>query len=167
MRIENCFAILDILIFDLFEMISIYTDGSCLGNPGRGGYGYVILNDGKIIKEGSGGTPDTTNNRMEMTAVIEALKALMDLNISFQDLQIYSDSQLVIRTLTDNWKKKMNQDLWMELDEVLSKVRDTGSKINFIWVRGHDGNTYNEIVNTLAIDAARKVVSGGFIQKKL
>ena len=92
-------------------MIQIFTDGACSGNPGRGGWAAVILRDGQT-REISGGKPQTTNNRMEMTAVIEGLAAVP------HDAQVtvFSDSQYVVNTMTRNWKRRKNQDLWEKLD---------------------------------------------------
>ncbi len=124
--------------------IQIYTDGSCLGNPGPGGWAYIIQ-DGDQRKEASGHCTETTNNRMEMMAAIEALKALAP----SQSVVLHSDSQLLIKTMTLGWKRKKNQDLWAELDR-LAGVHH----ITWQWVRGHDGHVENEACDTLAQRAA-------------
>ena len=140
--------------------IEVFTDGACSGNPGAGGWG-VILRYGEIEKELSGGEENTTNNRMELTAVIEALKALKkECNIT-----IYTDSRYVMDGVQEwmpNWKlngwkttnKKSpvkNVELWQILDSLLSK-----HKIKWVWVKGHNGHPENERVDKLARDEAKK-----------
>lgn len=140
--------------------IEVFTDGACSGNPGAGGWG-VILRYGEIEKELSGGEENTTNNRMELTAVIEALKALK----KECDITIYTDSRYVIDGVQEwmpNWKlngwkttnKKSpvkNVELWQILDSLLSK-----HKIKWVWVKGHNGHPENERVDKLARDEAKK-----------
>ena len=134
-------------------MIKIYTDGACKGNPGVGGWGALILQDDKNI-ELFGGENETTNNRMELMAVIMALKEMS----SSEELTIYTDSTYVQKGISEwikNWKlnnwrssnKKpvKNKDLWMQLDEA-SYAR----KINWQWVKGHAGNEGNEKADELA-----------------
>ena len=125
--------------------IHIYTDGSCLGNPGPGGWAYIIVHDGKPRREDSGHCSNTTNNRMEMMAAIEALKAIPP----SQSVVLYSDSQLLIKTMTLGWKRKKNQDLWNELDQLAATHR-----ITWQWVRGHNGHPENEACDNLAQRAA-------------
>lgn len=140
--------------------IEVFTDGACSGNPGAGGWG-VILRYGEIEKELSGGAENTTNNRMELTAVIEALKALK----KECDITIYTDSRYVMDGVQEwmpNWKlngwkttnKKSpvkNVELWQILDSLLSK-----HKIKWVWVKGHNGHPENERVDKLARDEAKK-----------
>ena len=134
-------------------MIKIYTDGACKGNPGVGGWGALILKDGKNI-ELFGGERETTNNRMELLAVIMALKEIS----SSAELTIYTDSTYVQKGISEwikNWKmndwrsssKKpvKNKDLWIELDEA-----SASRKINWEWVKGHAGNEGNEKADELA-----------------
>ena len=128
-------------------MIEIFTDGSSLGNPGPGGFA-AILKFGTTEKIVKGGEPNTTNNRMEMRAVIEALKTIKKHDIP---ITVYSDSSLVIRTMTDGWKKKMNLDLWAELADVSG-----GLTITWKWVRGHAGHPENTRVDKLAVSEAKK-----------
>lgn len=138
-------------------MIKIYTDGSCLGNPGPGGWAFVAT-DGKNIAERSGGEPNTTNNRMELMAVIRALGAAK----KHAEVEIHTDSQYVkngMQSWIKNWKKNnwrtadkkpvKNQDLWMALDTAASNI-----KINWRWVKGHAGIDMNERVDELARHAA-------------
>jgi len=134
-------------------MIKIYTDGACKGNPGVGGWGALILQDDKNI-ELFGGENETTNNRMELMAVIMALKEMSP----SEELTIYTDSTYVQKGISEwikNWKlnnwlsssKKpvKNKDLWMQLDEA-----SYSRKINWEWVKGHAGNEGNEKADELA-----------------
>lgn len=134
-------------------MIKIYTDGACKGNPGVGGWGALILQDDKNI-ELFGGENETTNNRMELMAVIMALKEMSPT----EELTIYTDSTYVQKGISEwikNWKLNnwrssnkrpvKNKDLWMQLDEA-SYAR----KINWEWVKGHAGNEGNEKADELA-----------------
>ena len=135
--------------------IKIYTDGASRGNPGRGGYGAILVY-GKIKKEISGGYRLTTNNRMELIAVIAALEALKKENLN---VVIYSDSNYVVKAVMEGWLNKWirtnfkgnikNQDLWMRYF-VLSKKH----KINFYWVKGHAENIMNNRCDELATQAA-------------
>ena len=121
----------------------IYADGSCEGNPGPGGWGVVI--DGHPMRELSGGQPDTTNNRMELTAAIEALRATEP----GACVTVRSDSEYLVKTMNLGWRRAKNQDLWKELDAEVAK-RDVG----FEWVRGHAGDPLNERADRLAREAA-------------
>lgn len=135
--------------------LHIYTDGACQGNPGPGGWGVVFLWGGQTHQI-SGGELVTTNNRMELTAVIMALSELKQQ----VPVKLYSDSQYVIRGMTEwihGWKKRgwkratgplENSDLWQDLDRLAG-----GFNIEWIWVRGHVGNQYNEIADRLAVKA--------------
>lgn len=134
--------------------VEIYTDGACSGNPGIGGWG-CILRYKQTQKELSGGALETTNNRMELTAVIEALKALK----TSCNVTLYTDSQYVMKGITEwleSWKKNgwktkskknevKNIDLWQALDALISK-----HEIRFVWVKGHNGDEGNERVDALA-----------------
>ncbi len=143
------------------KTVNIYTDGACKGNPGSGGWAAILEYEGKE-KELCGGENPTTNNRMELIAAIEGLKALKtECNVN-----LYSDSQYLINAINkgwlENWKSKgwkkadkskvLNDDLWKELDELLSK-----HTVNFIWVKGHDGHIYNERCDTLASNKAESL----------
>jgi len=136
-------------------MIEIYTDGSCLGNPGPGGWGLLMLHE-NIKVELSGGEEDTTNNRMEMTAIIKALELLNkkfdEKELSKLEIKIYSDSNLIIQTLNQGWKKKANTDLWAEIDKLRAWLN-----ITWTWVKAHHTNKYNNLVDVLAFNEAQKI----------
>tara|TARA_B100001971_G_scaffold5015_1_gene4103 strand:- start:16 stop:441 length:426 start_codon:yes stop_codon:yes gene_type:complete len=138
-------------------MIKIYTDGSCIENPGNGGWAAIIfMNNEKIAITGN--KKNTTNNQMELMAAIEALKKIP----TGQKVQIYTDSKYVKLGITEwiekwsqnNWKtsskqKVKNLELWIELNEISKK-----HKIEWFWVKGHAGDPFNEEVDTLAKKAA-------------
>jgi len=139
--------------------VIIYTDGACLGNPGPGGYGAVLLyNDHR--KELSGGFRLTTNNRMEIMAAIVALTTLK----RSCEVTLYTDSQYVVNALTKGWaerwrangwkrnkkEKALNCDLWEQLLNLCRR-----HKIEFVWVRGHADNRENELCDLLASEAAQ------------
>ena len=143
------------------KTVDIYTDGACKGNPGAGGWSAILVFGGKE-KELFGGERVTTNNRMELTAAIEGLKALKEPC----KVNLYSDSQYLVNAINkgwlENWKKKgwrkadksvvLNDDLWKTLDELLCT-----HDVEFIWVRGHDGHEYNERCDELASGYAEKL----------
>ncbi len=139
--------------------VEIYTDGACSGNPGPGGYG-AILRYGDRTREISGFEPETTNNRMEMTAVIEALSLLK----RGCNVIVYSDSSYVIKGMTEwiqgwirkNWinsqkKPVLNRDLWLKLIDSAES-----HNIKWVWVKGHDGHIENERCDELARRAIEK-----------
>ncbi len=140
--------------------VIIYTDGACSGNPGPGGWG-ALLRYQEQEKELSGGEPHTTNNRMEMMAVIQAIKAIKKPCV----LKIHSDSALIINAMTKGWieswqskgwkkadkKPVENQDLWLELLAVMQ-----GHEVEWIKVKGHAGILDNERVDQLAVEAAKQ-----------
>jgi ribonuclease HI len=136
------------------KKVAVYTDGSCSGNPGPGGWGAVLLY-GNSKKEMSGGEPDTTNNRMELTAVISALGALTQPC----EVTLYTDSQYVSNAVNKgwlrswqlkNWRKKdgelKNPDLWQQLVPLLAT-----HSVTFVWVKGHGDNEYNNRCDELAV----------------
>lgn len=134
--------------------ITVYTDGSALGNPGPGGYGIVMIS-GKHRKDFFQGYQLTTNNRMELLAVIIALEAI---KTNQADVKIYTDSKYVVDAIEKGWvfswakkgfKKKKNPDLWKRFLEIYPKHR-----VKFIWVKGHAGNPLNERCDQLAVEAA-------------
>ena len=133
-------------------MIEIYTDGACLGNPGPGGWGAVIIEDG-IKRNLSGADESTTNNRMEMLAVIKGLASVPE----SAQVTVFSDSQYVVNTMTRGWKRKANLDLWDRLDAEVAAHR-----VEWRWVRGHAGDPLNEEADSLATAAARGDTNPGF-----
>ncbi len=140
------------------KQVTIYTDGACRNNPGPGGWA-AILTYGKAQKELFGGEPETTNNRMELTAAIMGLRALTEPC----EVLLYSDSKYLVDAINlgwaekwkmNNWKKGKNEeaknpDLWGELLELIKKHR-----VTFEWVKGHNGHEFNERCDTLATAAA-------------
>ncbi|MCT4614031.1 MAG: ribonuclease HI [Marinifilaceae bacterium] len=136
--------------------ITVYTDGACSGNPGRGGYGVVLIY-GKHKKELSQGYQLTTNNRMELLAVIVALEALKKPNCN---VTIYSDSKYVVDTIQKDWlgswinkkfKGKKNKDLWLRYKKISEK-----HNVKFVWVKGHADIPGNELADRLAVEASNK-----------
>src|SRR6516165_2821752 len=122
-----------------------YADGSCLGNPGPGGWGVVLIGSDASRLEFSGVAASTTNNRMEITAAIEALRRLP----AGGEVTIRTDSQYLVKTMTLGWKRRENLDLWKMLD---TEVAQRG--VRWEWVRGHSGDPLNERADELARNAA-------------
>ena len=142
-------------------VIRLYTDGASSGNPGPGGYG-VILSCGPLRKEMSGGFACTTNNRMELLAVITGLEAVKWDNA---EVEVFSDSSYVVKAVTEGWlqnwqrkgwKKVKNVDLWMRFLEVYSRHR-----VTFHWIKGHAGHPENERCDALAVDAGAGAAARG------
>ena len=138
------------------NVVTIYTDGACSGNPGKGGWGAILIY-AKEKKYMSGSKQLTTNNQMELIATIEALKAILKPS----NIALYTDSQYVKNGITSwifNWKKNgwktankkpvANKDLWIELEKYVNF-----HSINWFWVKGHSGDHYNEIADELAVKA--------------
>ena len=142
------------------KTVTLYTDGACSGNPGPGGWG-AILEFGGVEKELSGGEAVTTNNRMELTAVIAGLSALKEPCI----VELYSDSKYVIDGLSKGWavswrkngwkkadkKPALNIDLWEKLLALLDE-----HKVNFNWIKGHAGHDENERCDKMAVECSQK-----------
>lgn len=141
-------------------LIHLFTDGACSGNPGPGGWAYLLRHPASASeREGSGGEAQTTNNRMELRAVIEGLSALK----SRSRVVLTSDSKYVLdgmKSWLPNWKKRgwktaskqpvKNQDLWQQLDALLAR-----HDIDFHWIRGHTGHPENERCDQMAVEAAK------------
>lgn len=134
----------------------MYTDGAAKGNPGNGGYGTILVS-GQHRKEISGGFAHTTNNRMELLAVIVGLEAI---KIERADVTVYSDSEYVVNAVSKGWvfdwerkhfKNKKNPDLWMRFLKIYRR-----HKVAFVWVKGHAGNPLNERCDFLAVEASLK-----------
>jgi ribonuclease HI len=131
-------------------MIEIFTDGSCLKNPGGpGAWAFCFIEKDGTVLTHCGGEKSTTNNRMELKAIIECLKFIEN---ESENYKIFSDSQLTINCGVGKWKRKANLDLWKEFD-----VEIKNKKVTFEWVKAHNGNTYNELVDKLAYDFAKKM----------
>ena len=126
----------------------LYTDGSCIGNPGPGGWAsIIIINDIKTTLSGS--DEETTNNKMEITAVIKGLEQFPE-NSS---VKIFTDSEYVINTMTKNWKRNTNLDLWNCLDSLVKN-----RTIEWNWVKGHSGNKLNDEADLIANGEAKKII---------
>ena len=137
------------------KKVNIYTDGACSGNPGPGGWGAVLVYRG-IEREMSGGEASTTNNRMELTAVIRALSALKEPC----EVELCSDSKYVLDALTKGWavgwrrngwrkadkKPALNADLWEQLLDLVET-----HEMTYVWVKGHEGHPYNERCDAMAV----------------
>lgn len=147
------------------ERTVIYTDGSCLGNPGPGGWAWLVLAAGEVGAAGAGGAANTTNNRMELTAVIKALEA----RAASEALRVCTDSSYVVKGMTtwlEGWKRRgwmsaskkpvANQELWQRLDALAA-----GRDIDFVWVRGHAGDRGNDLADQAAQEQARRHAKGG------
>lgn len=138
-------------------MIELYTDGACEPNPGIGGWAYIIK-DGRRVEESSGGELESTNNRMEITGVLQGLKRLR-----FDDsITVYTDSKYVVDSINkgwlDNWirfkqESRLNYDLWTQLHFFLIRFKD----IKFVWVKGHHTNEYNNRCDEMAVEARIRI----------
>ena len=133
--------------------MQIYTDGAYAPSRNQGGWAYVIENGHFDYN----GVFDTTSNRMEMTGVLEALKYI---NREYSDITviIFTDSQYVWGTLTKGWKRNKNEDLWNQIDFCLNESRTRNITISFEWIRGHDGNEYNEKADKLAVRGSKLIL---------
>ena len=144
------------------KKVEIFTDGACKGNPGPGGWG-AILKYMSVEKELSGGEKNTTNNRMELTAVIKALQSLKEPC----EVSLYSDSQYICNAINNGWAKKWKANNWMrnkkekalnpELWEILLNLCEI-HQVEFIWVKGHAGHPENERCDKLAVSEAEKFI---------
>ena len=142
------------------KKVMIYTDGACSGNPGPGGWGALIIY-GDVLKELSGGAPETTNNRIELTAVIAALSVLKEPC----EAMLYSDSKYIVDALRLGWAKSWQKNKWIKSDkkpalnaDLWERLLGLGEihKITPVWVRGHSGHQYNERCDRLAVAEAEK-----------
>lgn len=129
---------------DTRPAIQLYTDGAASGNPGPGGWG-VVLKCGEARKELSGGFRLTTNNRMELLALIKGLEAIRWENAS---VEVWSDSTYVVNTISNGWKRKKNFDLWQQFDLLSPRFQ-----LKMHWIKGHAGHPENERCDRLAVDA--------------
>ena len=146
------------------RIVDIWTDGACSGNPGPGGWAAIVI-DGNIEQEISGGEPWTTNQRMEMMGVLQGLRALPP----GRAVDVFSDSAYVINCFRDKWWKKWQQNGWRnskrqpvanaDLWQPLVELVNSGS-VTFRWVKGHSGDALNDLVDSLAVAAARNAAGG-------
>lgn len=145
-------------------MLEMYTDGACSGNPGRGGWAWVWVLDGEVVQQNSGSDKSTTNNRMELFAVISGLEHFSKSPQRVNGLKIYTDSSYVqqgITTWIKNWKKNgwktaskqpvKNRELWETLDTLQSNLN-----VEWNWVKGHSDNKFNNLCDSLAVEACKK-----------
>ena len=134
------------------RVVELYADGACSGNPGPGGWACILRDTATGHEsEFSGFCADTTNNRMEIASVIEGFSRL-----KYQCfVKVYSDSKYVIDTVTKNWQKKKNIDLWNVLDNVIANHR-----VSWNWVKGHASNKYNDRCDELAVEQYKKNMKG-------
>lgn len=131
--------------------MDIYTDGACHSSTKIGGIGVVFVKNNKIIYRFNKQFTDTTNNKMEILAIVYALHAISK---PIDIINIYSDSQYAIGCITKNWSIKKNTDLWQLFDKVYSKAKTLCSNIQFNWVKGHDINEFNNAADELAVEAS-------------
>lgn len=132
----------------------VFTDGGAQPNPGPGGWGFVFVRDSKILQQGYGHAPDTTNNRMELTALIEAFKALPE----DEEVTIYSDSDLCVKTINEwasawekrGWRRKTGPIKNLELVQELYALAQAHPKVRLQWIRAHNGDLWNEYADSLA-----------------
>lgn len=124
----------------------IYTDGSCLGNPGNGGWSFLVKDSDHYFIV-SGAEKNTTNNRMELMAIVKALEFATQ-----QKYEIFTDSKLTLNCATGVWKRKANLDLWSEYDKLCKKY-----DLKWTWIKAHNGTEFNEIVDKAARDAAKSL----------
>ena len=132
----------------------VFTDGSCQGNPGRGGWGAVYTRSGEVVEQRNGAEPETTNNRMEFTAIIEGLRMLPETSSE----TIYTDSQLVVNTLTKwaagwekrGWKRKDGPVKNLDLVKCAFELALSHPNVTIAWIKAHDGSRWNEYADAVA-----------------
>jgi ribonuclease HI len=132
----------------------IYTDGAFSSARNQGGLGIIVLCNGKVILTYSNMYKNVTNNQMELGAIILALRMIKH---PIKSLIIYSDSQYCIGCAVQGWKRKKNQALWREFDFQYQRVLKLCSEVKFVHIKGHAGNTYNELVDKLAVNASQQL----------
>ena len=132
----------------------VFSDGACEGNPGPGGWGFVWVEEDRILAEGHGCEPQTTNNRMELTALIEAYRRLPE----DAEVTVFSDSELCVKTINEwaagwerrGWRRKDGPVKNLELVQTLYALARAHPKVTLRWIRAHDGSRWNEYVDALA-----------------
>ena len=140
--------------YDAGPKTGVFTDGSCEGNPGPGGWGFVWVDDDRIVSEERGTDPDTTNNRMELAALIAAYRALPD----DATVSVYSDSQLCVKTVNEwavgwekrGWRRKSGPIANLGLVQELYALANRHPSVTLEWIRAHDGSRWNEYADALA-----------------
>lgn len=152
------------------KITKIYTDGACSGNPGPGGWA-VVINLDKECKQYFGGEINTTNNRMELTAVIRCFERIIESKSTDTKFEIYSDSAYVVNAINNGWLKSWehnnwctkqkepikNKDLWEQAFDCLHKLSRNNQKVVLVKIKGHAGNSFNELCDKLAKQAAMKI----------
>ena len=137
--------------------LQIYTDGGCSPNPGPGGWGFVVVENEGLLHESCGGEPDTTNNRMELTAIIRALEYLRQHSAQWDAVTIYSDSNLCVQTYNTwmngwekrGWKRSKGPVMNLDLVKQLSMLKKDSPKVSLKWIRAHAGQVWNEYADRL------------------
>lgn len=151
-------------------LIRIYTDGACSDNPGPGGWAAVFTKKEELIQL-SGYEVNTTNNRMELTAVVESLKQLIKEHAKENEYELYSDSAYVVNTINNNWIERWalngwkttrgesikNKDLWLIYLKLIGKIKSDNISLKILKVKAHSGDTFNEYVDKLAKDEVIKI----------
>ena len=135
-------------------MIEVYTDGAYSSSRDMGGFAFVVLENKEKIYSYFFNEPNTTNNRMEIQAVISALNWLYENNYTEEEISIYTDSMYVIGSMTKNWKRNKNVELFSELDDVFLKFKN----VIFKHIKGHSGDKYNELCDSLAVEATKTII---------
>lgn len=148
--------------------IKIYTDGSCLGNPGRGGWGFVIVKEDECVYKEGGAKDKTTNNIMELTAIEKALKYMEASD--YESISVYTDSNYAKQGITswskkwriNNWKGSTgsqikNVEIWKSIVETETKLKEAGKEIQWNWVKAHATDAFNNMVDELARDQAKTI----------
>jgi ribonuclease HI len=157
------------------DTITVYTDGASRGNPGRGGWGCIVVFGNEKVIELGGKQDTTTNNQMELQGAIEGLKIVLTANDGdFKKVHVHSDSQYVLNGITSwikNWKKNnwktaakksvLNQELWQELDALVQKIESEDIKIDWTYVKGHSDNKFNERADVIATECADSSMKSG------
>lgn len=150
-------------------LIRIYTDGACSDNPGPGGWAAVFTKE-EELSELSGYEVNTTNNRMELMAVVKSLRQLIKEHVKENEYELYSDSAYVVNTINNNWIEKWalngwrttrgedikNKDLWLKYLKFIGKIKSKNIKLKVLKVKAHSGDTFNEYVDRLAKDEVIK-----------
>ena len=129
-------------------VVKIYTDGAYAPSRNKGGWAFVVIKDNKKIHSSFFGEEETTNNRMEIQAVIEAIIWAKENKLT--EIEIFTDSMYVIGTMSKNWKRNKNHDLWEILDKLVLNMT-----ISWNHVKGHEGDKYNELCDALAVEASK------------